>query len=310
MTAVKKFFKFGAGLFCLFVCLSACTPAQGAAFVSFPSSWDVGQAFAACITSDAEYSDPVITWMKRTISLDVEPGGDGWISYALLGSYVRDVKPGEYPLMFEFTQAGERFSVTGKVKLRPRNYPKEQLKVSPKMVNPPQNELARIKREGAQAAAAKKVMTTPRKWTTPPQPPLSMMTPTSSYGFQRVYNGTPRGCHAGVDLRAKMDTVVRAPFAGTVVLAGHHYYAGQSVYVDSGNGVLSLFFHLNSISVKEGDRVARGQVVGRSGKSGRVTGPHLHYGICLSGQYVDPMPLFQTSITQLLKKATRAKVAD
>ena len=62
--------------------------------------------------------------------------------------------------------------------------------------------------------------------------------------------------------------------------------------------------------MKVGQRVARGQVVGRSGRSGRVTGPHLHYGLCLAGQYVDPMPLFETSVTQLLKRAGRAKVAD
>ena len=298
-----------AALFCLAASLWV-GPAWGAAFVSFPTSWDVGQAFAVSITSDADYDTPTVTWLKRTVSLDVEPGGDGRISYALLGSYVRDVKPGEYPILFEFTQGGQRFHVKGKVALRARKYPQERLRVSPKMVSPPKGELARIKREAALAARAKGTMTVPRKWTTPAQKPLDMMKVTSSYGFQRVYNGTPRGYHAGTDLRSAVGTAVRAPFAGTVVLVGDHYYAGGSVYVDSGNGVVSVFFHLNESLVKVGQRVARGQVVGRSGRSGRVTGPHLHYGLCLAGQYVDPMPLFETSVTQLLKRAGRAKVAD
>ena len=81
-----------AALFCLAASLWG-GPAWGAAFVSFPTSWDVGQAFAVSITSDADYDAPTVTWLKRTVSLDVEPGGDGRISYALLGSYVRDVKP-------------------------------------------------------------------------------------------------------------------------------------------------------------------------------------------------------------------------
>jgi murein DD-endopeptidase MepM/ murein hydrolase activator NlpD len=120
----------------------------------------------------------------------------------------------------------------------------------------------------------------------------------------------PRNPHAGIDLRAPTGTSVKAPFAGKVVLTGDHYYAGKSVYVDSGNGVISLFFHMNEIDVKEGDLVKKGQTVGKSGSSGRVTGPHLHYGLSLAGQYVDTEPLFDTSVTALLSNMHTAVVRE
>ena len=283
----------------LFLGLSLCPPSWGATFVTFPSSWDVGQGFAVSLTSTAGYEDPSVTWLGRTVSLDVEPGGKGHISYGLLGSYVRDVKPGEYPLVFAFTQNEQHVEVTGSVRLLPRKYPEEHLKVSPKMVFPPKGDQARIKKEAALASKAKRTMTVKRFWTSPPRRPIRS-TVTSHYGFRRVYNGTPRSPHAGTDFRAAIGTPIAAPFAGTVILTGDHYYAGKSVYVDSGNGVLSVFFHLSEIGVKEGQRVNQGQIIGKSGATGRITGPHLHYGLCLSGQYVDPLPLFETSLTKML----------
>ena len=143
-------------------------------------------------------------------------------------------------------------------------------------------------------------MTVKRMWTTPPERPVPGIY-TSAYGFRRVYNGTPRGCHAGTDFRAAVGTPIRAAFAGRVVLTGLHYYSGNSVYVDSGNGVISLYFHMSRIDVKQGDFVKKGQIIGLSGATGRITGPHLHYGLSLAGQYVDAAPLFESSVTSLLK---------
>ena len=279
-----------------------------AAWVNFPTSWDIGQAFAVSITSNADYSNPVVTWMNRTINLNVEQGGAGKISYGLLGSDVRNVKPGSYRILFEFVQNGKKYKASGNIALKARQYPKENLSVNPKMVNPPKKELPRIKNEQKLIGTALRTMTTPRKWTTPPQPPLASITLTSNYGKQRIYNGQPRAGHNGADLRAATGTKVRAPFAGTVILTGFHYYAGGSVYIDSGNGVITAFFHLSDINVKNGERVAKGQVVAKTGATGRVTGPHLHYSLILAGQFVDPIPLLSTSIHQMLKKGTQSQV--
>jgi murein DD-endopeptidase MepM/ murein hydrolase activator NlpD len=247
--------------------------------------------------------------MNRVISLDVEPGREGYVSYALLGSYVRDVKPGDYPLEFEFIQGDERFRVQCTVSLKEKKYPEEHLKVDDKMVTPPKSQLARIQREAQLTAAARRTMTEKRLWTTPPARPVSGVF-TSSYGFRRVYNGVPKGYHAGTDFRAPVGTLVKAPFAGKVVLTGDHYYAGGSVFIDSGNGVISLFFHMSEVAVKKGDMIEKGQVIGKSGATGRVTGPHLHYGLSLAGQYVDAAPLFETSVTGLLKTMKSAVVRE
>lgn len=284
---------------CFFMMLNA-TSAQAATSVTFPDSWDVGQAFVVALSSHTLFEDPAVTWLEQVISLDVELGREGYVSYALLGSYVRDVKPGDYPLVFDFVQDAQRFRVKCTVSLKARKYPEERLKVEDKMVTPPKSEAARIRKEAQLAAAARKKMTMERKWTTPPARPVPGIV-TSSYGFRRVYNGVPKGYHAGTDFRAAIGTSIRASFAGRVILTGHHYYAGKSVYVDSGNGVISLFFHMSAIAVKEGDFVEKGQIIGKSGATGRITGPHLHYSLSLAGQYVDMMPLFETSVTALLK---------
>ncbi len=290
-----------------FIISSACS-SSASSWVNFPSSCDIGQAFAVSITSTADYTQPIVTWMNRSIALSVEQGGAGRISYSLLGSDVRNIKPGNYKILFEFIQGGKKYKASGNIYLRARQYPQEHLSVNPKMVNPPKKELKRIQNESAAIKSALKTMTVPRQWTTPPQPPLSVMTLTSTYGKSRVYNGQPRAGHNGADLRAVTGTNVRAPFAGTVILAGFHYYAGGSVYIDSGNGVITAFFHLSNILVKKGDNVKKGQVVAKSGATGRVTGPHLHYSLILGGQFVDPIPLLSTSITQMLKQGEKQQV--
>lgn len=294
-------------LLLLFV-LSFPSSAFAAAWVNFPTSWDIGQAFAVSITSNADYSNPVVTWMDHSVELNVEQGGAGKISYGLLGSDVRRVQPGDYKILFEFVQNGKKYKASGNITLKARKYPKENLSVNPKMVDPPKKALPRIRNERKLVNAALQTMTTPRRWTTPPHPPLTNITLTSHYGKQRVYNGQPRAGHNGADIRAVTGTPVRAPFAGTVILTGFHYYAGGSVYIDSGNGVITVFFHLSEINVKKGDKVAKGQVVAKSGATGRVTGPHLHYSLVLGGQFVDPIPLLSTSITQMLKKGTQSQV--
>ncbi|MDR3264601.1 MAG: M23 family metallopeptidase [Synergistaceae bacterium] len=290
------------GGICAWLCLWAffVTPAFASTSVTFPESCDLGQAFVVALSSHASFDESSVTWQGRVISLDVEPGREGYVSYALLGSYVRDVGAGDHPLVFDFTQDDRLFRVKCTVSLRTRKYPEERLKVADKMINPPKSEAARIKKEAQLANAARRTMTVKRRWTTPPARPVPGIF-TSRYGFRRIYNGVAGGYHGGTDFRAAVGTSIRTPFAGTVVLTGDHYYSGKSVYVDSGNGVISLFFHMSEISVKKGDVVAKGQIIGKSGATGRITGPHLHYGLSLAGQYVDAAPLFETSVTALLK---------
>ncbi|MDR1732129.1 MAG: M23 family metallopeptidase [Synergistaceae bacterium] len=279
----------------------AARPLYASTSVTFPESWDLGQAFVVALSSHRPFENPSVTWQGRVISLDVEPGREGYVSYALLGAHVRDVKAGNHPLNFDFTQDNRLFRVKCSIALKNRKYPEEELKVANKMINPPKSELERIKQESRLTAAARRTMTAKRLWTTPPTRPVPGVF-TSRYGYRRIYNGVPGGYHGGTDFRAAVGTQIRAPFAGTVVLTGDHYYAGKSVYIDSGNGVISLFFHMSEIDVKKGDFIEKGQIIGKTGATGRITGPHLHYGLSLGGQYVDAAPLFSTSVTALLKE--------
>lgn len=287
--------------FWVFVLWATYSPAWADTRVTFPESWDIGQAFVVSLASNQLFTGPSVTWMDRVISLDVEAVKGGYVSYALLGSFVKSVTSGDYPLVFDFIQEGQPFRVKCTVHLRSRKYPEEYLTVQSKMVTPPKNELKRIQKEAKLTGAALKTMSVERRWKTPAQRPVPGIV-TSSYGFRRVYNKIPKGHHAGTDFRAATGTPIKAPFAGVVVLTGDHYYAGKSVYVDSGNGVISLFFHLNEIAVKKGDQIQKGQVIGKAGASGRVTGPHLHYGLHLAGQYVDSTALFENTVTGMLKQ--------
>jgi murein DD-endopeptidase MepM/ murein hydrolase activator NlpD len=115
--------------------------------------------------------------------------------------------------------------------------------------------------------------------------------PNSSFGRLTITNGKPAGRHQGADFRAATGTPVQAPNAGRVVLARNLYFAGNTVIIDHGLGVFSLLAHLSRIGVQPGTVVTRGEVVGESGATGRVTGPHLHWAVRFGEMTVDPISL-------------------
>jgi murein DD-endopeptidase MepM/ murein hydrolase activator NlpD len=113
--------------------------------------------------------------------------------------------------------------------------------------------------------------------------------PSSRYGDQRVYNGKTEGVHYGLDLPGSAGDPVGAAGDGEVVLARDCYMSGNTVIVWHGAGVFTAYFHLSRMEVKAGDRVERGQRIGRVGSTGRSTGPHLHWGVKVDGLWVDPL---------------------
>jgi murein DD-endopeptidase MepM/ murein hydrolase activator NlpD len=172
-------------------------------------------------------------------------------------------------------------------------FPTESLTgVDDKYVSPPKEAMARIARDKKESGAAFALRTKPGDF--PPfSPPLAVLPEGGRFGARRIFNGEARSPHGGTDFRAASGTTVFAPAAGVVAISADHYFAGQSVYIDHGGGLVSMAFHLSARLVKKGERVARGQPIGKVGATGRVTGPHLHFAVRYRGARVDPTLLLQ-----------------
>ena len=179
---------------------------------------------------------------------------------------------------------GRRVTLT----ILPKNYPKERIRVAKSKVRPPKKLLKRIAAEYEEAAKIY-ATTTPVSYITKPFI-LPLASPiTSGYGNARVFNGVLKSFHSGTDFKAKVGTPVKAINDGKVVLVKDRYYAGGSVIIDHGKGIYSCYYHLSKFLVKKGEKVKRGQIIAKSGESGRVSGPHLHLSIKIKGISVDPL---------------------
>ena len=124
---------------------------------------------------------------------------------------------------------------------------------------------------------------------------------TSAFGNARVYNGNTKSYHSGTDFRAKVGTNIYASNNGIVSLVMNRFYLGNVVYIDHGRGGFSYYSHMSSFDVKEGQKVKRGEIIGRSGKTGRITGPHLHYAFRLYNVTVDPLQ-YASVYNEIVKK--------
>jgi murein DD-endopeptidase MepM/ murein hydrolase activator NlpD len=178
-------------------------------------------------------------------------------------------------------------------------YPTEVLSVDSSKVSPPPEALQRIADEKAEAEKIYKHITPERYWNKPYIRPIDSIT-TSEYGSARTYNGVLKSYHTGVDFRAKTPLPIIATNDGVVVLVKERYYSGGTIIIDHGEGVYSCYFHMSQFDVKVGDPVIQGQIIGLSGATGRITGPHLHFGFMVQGVQTDPIE-FMTQINQLFE---------
>jgi len=273
---------------------------SGSALVlAAPSRVGVGQPFLVRLTSDQPLDSVSVYWLGKEVEPSISVWNNRHVALAMLGSDVLDTKAGKQDLSVIASVDGKENTLRRTVQVTSKEYPKQELTLPPSMVTPPQDVYDRIAEERKQTSAAKNTVTPKRLWRLPLQRPVDGEI-SSTYGLQRILNGKPKNPHRGQDMRSPMGNPVKSVADGVVVLVGDHYYAGNSVYIDHGNGVVSMYFHLSKPIVKEGDTVQRGQAIGLSGMSGRATGPHLHFSLSVLGELVDPQPLFDNSADKLL----------
>lgn len=175
------------------------------------------------------------------------------------------------------------------------NYGEEHLHLPPEMANPTKAvHLKQIKNDRIRLRRAYGSSKAVIRFSHPFHRPLNstIITP---FGRRRFLNDIPKSPHGGIDLRGQTGTPVPAAAGGKVAFSGKLYYSGNAVIIDHGLDVFSLYLHLNTIAVVVGEQVRQGQVVGTLGSTGRVTGPHLHWGIKVNGVFVDPLEFIEES---------------
>lgn len=218
------------------------------------------------------------------------PVDDGW--RAVVGIPLGQT-PGPAALRLRFADGRTRnigFTVAA------REYPVQRLTITDQdKVTPSAASLKRIEREQVEILAAFRHRSTPvpqLRFAMPAQGPLS-----SNFGLRRVINGQPRSPHSGIDIAAPAGAPVTAPAPGRVLRVGDYFFTGNTVFVDHGHGLVTLYCHLSSVAVREGQQLATGDAIGKVGSTGRATGPHLHWALSLNDARVDPR-LFLAAETQ------------
>lgn len=259
--------------------------------VECPQSIGIGLPFVVQVQSDQPLEGVQVTWQDKTLFV---PGYNSTSLEFLLGTDVLKSKVGSHQL--GVTRLGAApLSVDSTIQVVQRKFPEQRLTVSQDMVTPPAQVLERIKQENA---LARKILgsTTPDNHLVLPliRPVPGIVT--SAYGLTRFFNDQPRNPHRGLDLRAALGDPILAAAPGQVVLAAEHYYAGRCVFLDHGLGVHTQYMHMDEVLVQDGEMVEAGQVIGRVGKTGRVTAPHLHLGMTILDLAVDPSPLFPQAV--------------
>ena len=221
--------------------------------------------------------------------------------YALAGADV-EAPSGPTTLKISIRLNHTVTELTRTIAIHPAHYKTGSITVEPKFVEPGPEEKEKI--DAASKAKEKAFAATESTSIDQPLWSGNFLAPvpeksTDSFGKRRIYNGKLASIHKGTDFRAHPGTPVHAGNAGIVILAQPLYYEGNCVMIDHGFGLISISMHLSRIEVKPGQQVTRGQLIGLSGATGRVTGPHLHWAIRWQGAMLDPVKLLHLNLAQI-----------
>jgi len=201
-------------------------------------------------------------------------------------------EPGEYELKLTGqTAGGEKVSCSTMVTVRKGQFATEKLQVGKQFVEPSPEQIKRADEERQKLRDIFEHVTPERLWDGKFRIPLDGVTTGSNFGRRRILNGNPGSPHGGADLPGATGTPVHSAQRGQVVLAEGLFFGGNTVVVDHGLGIYTFYGHLSEIDVKVGDPVEAGAVLGKVGATGRVTGPHLHWGLTVERARVNPLQL-------------------
>jgi murein DD-endopeptidase MepM/ murein hydrolase activator NlpD len=246
-----------------------------------------GQALEITYPTEPGLTGVTVQWSGRSVPF--VQSGDHW---ATTVGVDLDSRAGAHSVDVTFRYSDGHTRVERQpVEVRAEKYPTTELAVEDRYVELSPEDQARANREGEETSAIYEKMTPERYWTAPFQVPVEGAKDGRNFGHRRVFNGQPRAPHSGADLRAKTGTPISAANRGRVVLAKDLFYSGNAVFIDHGMGLYTSYLHLSEIKVAVGDWVERGQLLGLSGATGRVTGPHLHWGVRILDARVDPFSL-------------------
>ncbi len=268
--------------------LTLAVPALASVNIDCPSTVPEGEPFLLRITSDAPLISVKVRFLGKEVRPVVRKVGESMQAWVLLGIGMHERRPGsEFGLevVIETSQGKERQTRT--IRRVAKKYAEQHLNVDRKYLHLKAEELKRHHLEQEQVKSVLAKVSTARAFTLPLLKPLTGRT-SSVYGLRRFFNTIPKRPHSGWDIAAPKGTPIAACADGLVVLSGDHFFAGNSVYIDHGHGLVSMYFHLSAINVAEGQAVLQGETIGLVGATGRVTGPHLHWGVSVLGELVDP----------------------
>jgi murein DD-endopeptidase MepM/ murein hydrolase activator NlpD len=245
-------------------------------FISNPPLPTPGGIAVIALDSSGE-ALPHVTYQGRRVL--VLRRGNAW--FAVVGIPL-DAAPGQHEI--REGKAAYRFEV------QPKDYPEQRITLENKrQVEPNKEDMQRIQRE---TQRLNQVLAQPwRAWEGADPLPLALPVSgrsSSPFGLKRFFNNQPRKPHSGLDLAAPEGTPIAAPAPGRVIDTGDYFFNGNSVFIDHGQGMITMYCHLLRISVAPGQAVQAGEILGQVGKTGRATGPHLHLGVRLNNTWIDP----------------------